>query len=149
MYGSGVVAQHVYYTLRARAPIQAALGNPPRLKAIGVLPEGTALPAALHYAEQGTYGGTINSSEPPNQETLRYVVRFICQGESDGPIRAAAKDALLALSVEAHDADIVQDGETFHVSLLASNEWTITTTVENGVIYRQLGFYLDAFVTAL
>lgn len=142
------MSQHIYNTLRTRTPIQAAIGNPPRLKAISVLPEGTALPAAIHYAESGTYGGTINSVEPPNQETLRYVVRFICQGESDSPIRAAAKDALYALSVESHDADIVQDGDSFHVTVNPSNEWTITTTVENGVIYRQLGFYLDAYVFA-
>lgn len=146
MFGSGVVAQHVYNVLRTRPAIQEAIGSPPRLKAIGALPEGTTLPAALHYAEAGTYGGVISSTNPPDEEQLRYVVRFICEGESDAPIRAAAKDALQALAVEFDQADVTQDGDTFHLTLLATNEWVITTVVTGGVIYRQLGFYLEAHV---
>ena len=143
------MAQHVYNTLRTRPTVQAAIGNPVRLKNIGVLPPNTALPAALHYAETGTYGGPISAIDPPDTENLSYIVRFICQGESDAPIRAAAKDALHALSVDAYQATVVQDGESFYLTLDPTNEWLITTTVEDGVIYRQLGFYLAATVNRL
>lgn len=150
MFGSGIVAKHVYYTLRERPAITAALGNPPRLKNIGVAPPlkpgEVGFPMALHYAESGTYSGPFTAEQEPIEETVSYLVRFICQGESDAPIRAAAKDALTALSVEFATGEVVQDSETFSVTLLPSGEWPITTTVENGIIYRMLGFYLTATV---
>lgn len=151
MFGSGVVASWVYNTLRVRPAITAALGTPPRIKPYSVLPEpntpqSVALPACLHYAESTEYHGPIYSGTEPNEEIVNYVVRFICQGEYDTPIRPAAKDALSALSIQFADGTVTQDGESFALTLLPTGEWPITTVVENGVMYRQLGFYLRAEV---
>jgi hypothetical protein len=153
IFGSGIVEQHVYNTLRVRAPIQAALGDPPRIKPISAVPPGMKLPVCLHYVEVGEYGGSLNSLEGPDAEELRYIVRFICQGESTDPVRAAAKDAFTALTDEFSIATVVQDGQSFQLSLDATNEYPITTLVEerDGVtfFYRQLGFYLAATVAAV
>jgi hypothetical protein len=144
MFGSGVVAQHVYNQLRIRPAVSAAVGT--RIRNLAVVPQGTALPAALHYMENGDYTGPFSAGMEPTEETIRYVVRFICEGESDSPIRAAAKDALTALAIDNASATITQDGETFDLTLLPAGEWPITTVTDGGVLYRQLGFILQAHV---
>lgn len=85
----------------------------------------------------------------PTEETVNYVVRFICQDVVDNSIRPAAKDALAALSLQFAEGVVTQDGEQFSVTLLPTGEWPITTVVANGVMYRQLGFYLQAQVFRL
>lgn len=154
MFGSGVVAAWVYNTLRTRPAITAAIGTPPRIKPYSVLPEpGTpqtvSLPACLHYAESTSYSGPFSAGMEPTEETVNYVVRFICQDVVDNSIRPAAKDALAALSLQFAEGVVTQDGEQFSVTLLPTGEWPITTVVANGVMYRQLGFYLQAQVFRL
>jgi hypothetical protein len=147
MLGVGAVAQHVYNVLRQRTPVTAAVGN--RIKNLSVLPEGTTLPACIHYAESATYGGPFTATMEPSEEIVSYLVRFICQGESDAPIRAATKDALTALAIDEAEGTVTQDDGSFAITLLPTGEWALTTTIENGVLYRQLGFYLQAQVFRL
>lgn len=145
MFGAGITAQAVYNALRVRPIITAAVGT--NIFNLSVAPQGTPFPCLLHYAESGTYTGPFSGMEP-SEETVSYIVRLICVGTSDQPIRAAAKDALSVLVGELalDTVTVTQDSETFNLSMLIANEWPLTTIVDEDVIYRQLGFYVTAYV---
>ena len=149
MFGAGVVAQHVWDTLRTRQPIRDALGSRPRIHNLMLAPQGSTYPLALHYAENGAYTGPVQSGIRPTEETVQYVLRLICQGESDAPIRAAAEDAMDALTLEFSEATVTHNGADYSLSILPTNEWPITTVAEGGVLYRQLGFYLSVQIFRL
>ena len=131
IFGSEVVAEEVYVVLDALTAIP--------IINLSVVPEATALPAALHYMESGTYEGAIGQTA--NSERIRYVVRFTCKGESSDPIRTAAEAAFTALDGYQAERSGVWMG--FQVS----GEWPLTTVLEGGVLYRQLGFFLDVHLT--
>ena len=131
IFGSETVAEEVYAVLD---PIVSyAIYN------LSVVPEPAALPAVLHYPEAGNYEGAIGNQTA--KERIRYVVRFTCVGPSTDPIRADAEAAWTALN--GHTAN--RDGLWMGFQL--TGEWPLTTVLEGGTLYRQLGFYLDVDVT--
>lgn len=140
-----MVAQYVNGVLAGLAPVTAAVGG--SIANLMVVPEGMALPAAIHYAETGDYTGPVHGDI--DAEQIRYLVRFICQGQSSDPIRAAALAMVRALNdTQASGSVADTDGRSWFVSLTAVGEWPITTTVDNGVFYRQLGTYFQVDVTS-
>lgn len=135
VFGSQVVAEEVYTVLSALTEIPDAW----KIINLMVVPEGTPLPAVLHYMENGDYTGPIGQAVA--SERLRYVVRFTCQGQSVGPILTAAAAAFLTL--DGHEAQ--RDGAFLGFDV--SGEWPLTTVLEGGTLYRQLGFYLQVDLT--
>ena len=131
VFGSEIVAEEVYAVLD---PLTAF-----PIRNISVAPEGTGLPAVLHYMEAGTYDGPIGQTAI--SEAMRYVVRFVCEGASTDPIRAGAEAAFAAL--DGHEA--TRSG--CYLAFQASGEWPLTTVLEGGVLYRQLGFFLTVNLT--
>lgn len=137
-FGSELVAETVYGALAELPAVTAAVGD--RIVNLSVVPEQVAVPAALHYMEAGTYDGPIGQAVA--SERMRYVVRFSCEGQSTDPIKAAAEAAFAALDgYEAYPADGIS------LVFQASGEWPLTTVLDGGVLYRQLGFYLDVHLT--
>lgn len=119
------------------------------IKNLSAAPQDVTFPLCLHYMEAGDYSGVITSGTDPTEETIRYVVRLICQGESDSPIRPAAKDALTTLANIDPGDTVTQGGDTFSLTFIPVGEWPLTTVIEGGVMYRQLGFFLAAHVFRL
>lgn len=138
MFGSEIAAAFVRTQLLALPAVTAAIGT--RLANLMVLPADMALPGLIHYAEQGTYGAAMGGGGIAS-ERLRYVVRLICQGESTEPIKVAAESQLTAL-----DGATGMQGGAF-VAVSATGEWPLTTTLEDGVYYRQLGTLYDIDIT--
>jgi hypothetical protein len=138
IFGSETVAEEVYAVLAALPAVTNVIPAA-RIIPLSVVPENVALPAALHYMENGTYDGAIG--QPESSERMRYVVRFTCVGESTTPIKSVAEAAFLAL--RNHEA--TRDGA--YVGFQVSGEWPLTTVLEGGVLYRQLGFYLNVDLT--
>ena len=136
-FGSETVAEEVYAVLSGLAAVTDTVDD--RIVNLSVVPDKVALPAALHYPESGTYVGPIGQAA--SFEKLRYVVRFTCEGESTDTIKAAAEAAFAAL--DGHEAQ--RDGA--YLGFEVSGEWPLTTVLEGGVLYRQLGFFLSVDLT--
>lgn len=159
MFGSEIAAEFVYAVLvanqagvtiaqpdsgvlaAARTAVAAAVGG--RVENLSTA-SGT-LPAAIHYAEDGPYGGPVDSDVPVNEEQLRYVVRFVCEGKSTDPIRLAATRALQAL--QGAEGVVTYDGVPYAVTVMAGGEFVIPLPPEGGVFYRQLGNYYQVDIT--
>jgi hypothetical protein len=135
-FGSEVVAEEVYAVLAATGAVTAVVGS--RILNLSVVPQDTDLPAALHYAEAGNYHGPVG--QPSASEVVRYVIRFTCEGSSTDPIRAAAEAAFVAF--DGHEATRAGTYLGFSVT----GEWPLTTVLEGGVLYRQLGFFVDVYL---
>ncbi len=138
IFGSETVAEEVFAVLSGLAAV-TAVAPVGQILNLTVVPESIALPAVLHYMETGTYDGPIGQAQ--TFEKMRYVVRFTCIGESTNPIRTAAEAAFIAL--DGHTA--IRDGAD--LNFYASGEWPLTTVLEGGTLYRQLGFYLGVDLT--
>jgi hypothetical protein len=141
MFGSEVVAEYVYQVASTTPAVTEAVGT--RIVNLSVLPSGMALPALLHYAEQGDYGGVVAAGEDIDSEVVRYVTRFVCEGQSTEPVRLAAQRLLAELAYHRPSAQLTYDGETYFLSFLATGEWPLTTVLEEvagaATLYRQLG----------
>lgn len=141
MFGSEVVAEYVHQVATTTPAVMAAIGG--RIANLAVAPGDLALPALLHYAEQGDYGGVINAGQDIDSEVIRYVTRFICEGASTEPIRLAAQRLLVELAVNRPTGQVTYDGESYFLTFLATGEWPLTTVLEEAagaaVLYRQLG----------
>jgi hypothetical protein len=141
MFGSEVVAEYVYQVASTTPEVTAAVGS--RIANLAVVPSGLALPALIHYAEQGDYGGVITAGDDIDSEVVRYVTRFICEGTSTDPVRLAAQRLLRELAVVRPTAQLTYDGQSYFLTFLATGEWPLTTVVEEAanaaVLYRQLG----------
>lgn len=140
MYGSEAAARFAYDQTKNLPAVQAAVGS--RIKNLTAVPQGLALPAALHYMETGMYSGGVGGD--PDSEEVRYVYRFICSGESNQPIKAAALAMFNAL--KAASGSVVIDGESWFVTFLSFGEWPLTSLIEGGTMYRQLGNYFTVEV---
>lgn len=137
LFGSELVAEAVYGVLAGLPAVTAATGD--RIVNLSVAGD-LALPAALHYMDNGDYGGPIGQAA--TSERVRYVVRLVCEGASTDPIRAAAEAAFAAFDgFEATPAPGAWLGSQ------VVGEWPLTTVLEGGVLYRQLGFYLSVDLT--
>lgn len=136
-FGSETVAEEVAALLATVPAVTTATGG--RVLNLSVAPEGYDLPAVLHYMEAGTYEGPVGYAQ--TFESLRYVVRFLCTGASTDPIRTAAEQAFAVL--DGHEADRAGARLGFQVS----GEWPLTTVLEGGTLYRQLGVFLDVHLT--
>ncbi len=137
-FGSETVAEEVAAVLMAIPAVTAVVDG--RVLNLSVAPEGYDLPAVLHYMETGTYAGPI-AGYSQTHEVLRYVVRFLCNGASTDPIRTAAEAAYVLL--DGHTAE--RAGA--HLNFNVSGEWPLTTVLEGGTLYRQLGVFLDVDMT--
>lgn len=141
MFGSEVVAEYVYQVASTTPAVTAAVGS--RIVNLAAVPSGLALPALIHYAEQGDYTGVVTTGEDIAAEQVRYVTRFICGGESSEPIRLAAQRLLRELNVVRPHAEIAYDGEDYFLTFAAIAEWPLTTVIEEmagtAMHYRQLG----------
>lgn len=137
-FGSELVAEAVYTVLSGLPAVQSAVVD--RIVNLSVVPQGVALPALLHYMEAGTYDGAIGQAA--TVERLRYVVRVSCEGQSTDPIKAAAEAAFAEL-----DGAQVDLPDSVLLTFQVSGEWPLTTVLDGGVLYRQLGFYLDVELT--
>lgn len=137
-FGSETVAAEVYAVLSGLAAV-TSVTPAGQIINLSVVPESIALPAVLHYMESGLYDGPIG--QPQTFEKMRYVVRFTCLGESTDPIKAAAEAAFIAL--DGHTA--IRDGAD--LNFYATGEWPLTTVLEGGTLYRQLGFFLGVELT--
>lgn len=140
MHGSRYLRQFVQQTLAAEAAITDALAEG-AASIVGTTTAPFAVPALIHYPETLAYSGPLNGGLPPNEETGRYVVRLICEGQSDEPIVDAA-DAMLAALSGATGQIAGADG-TYDIRLDVASEWPNTSYIEavNGVAvyHRELG----------
>lgn len=143
MFGTEIVGQFVDGRLRANGAVTAVVGN--SIANLGALPGDKPLPGVLHYAEDAPYGGEIDAGDDLAWQQIRYLVRFICEGESSEPIRAAAKAMLLDFRTSPIGTT-AYDGETYGLTFVAVGEWPLTTVLEDGVFYRQLGTYFQVDV---
>lgn len=135
-FGSELVAESVYAVL---SDLEAVTDAVTTILNLSVVPRDVALPVCLHYLEVGTYDGPIGQAA--SSETLRYVVRFVCAGESTDPIKAAAEAAFDAF--DGHETDTGGAWLGFAVT----GEWPLTTVLEGDTVYRQLGMYLSVSLT--
>lgn len=132
VFGSEIAAEWVRGILVATPAVQAATQG--RIYALSIIPSQATTPAVLHYAESAVYGnGPVHGAI--DSETLRYVVRFACTGQSTDPILAAAEASIAALNAASGSIGI------YHLNSLAIGEWPLTTIVEENMMYRQLGTY--------
>ena len=139
MFGSETVAEEVNVVLAGVAAVAAAVGT--RIVPLSVLPPEFPSPAVLHHMDASTSSGPVGSDAAINSEVLRYAVRLVCEGWSTDPIRAAAEAMIVALN--GHNAQRGADYLTF----MATGEWPLTTVLDDGVPYRQLGAYFDVEIT--
>jgi len=137
-FGSETISEEIYAVLAA-LPAVTTVVPAARILNLSVVPASVSLPAVLHYMETGTYDGPIGYTQ--THERMRYVVRLTCVGESTNPIRAAAEAAFVALD----GLEATRDGA--NLGFQVSGEWPLTTVLDGGVLYRQLGFYLDVHLT--
>ena len=109
-----------------------------RVVNLAAIPKSMVLPALLHYAEAVNYGGPLD--EDFIHSEIRYVFRFVCKGESTEPIADAA--AALRLHLNGSYGYF----GSYQLEWLATGEWPITTVIDEGEIYRQLGVYYQVNV---
>lgn len=136
LFGSEVVAEEIVAVLSSVPAVTTAVSAVVNL---AVVPQGAALPIALTYMESGTYEGPIHYAA--TSERMRYVVRFISEGPSTDAIKAAAEGAFVML--DGHEADRGGASLVFQIT----GEWPLGTMLDDGVLYRQLGFYVVVDMT--
>lgn len=152
MLGSEVVNKHVYNVLRVRPAITNVVGNRITPEPVAAADKSTP-PYLLHYAQDAPYDqGPITTGEEPSAQTIRYVVLFVDQAETDTRIRPAARDAERALVTEnayASGLTLEDDPNAYQVSIGAMAEWpqALGTDVINGIRWRRKGFYLTVNVS--
>ncbi len=137
MFGSEIAAEFVYDILAGAPEVVSATGG--RIENLAVA--SGALPACIHYAETGPYGGPVDTTGVIDAEQLSYVVRFVCEGVSTEPIRLAATRALAALN--GAEGTVSYDGDDYGLTVLATGEFVLPIPPEDGRFYRGLGFYLQ------
>lgn len=136
IFASELVAEEIVAVLAGVPEVSAAVTD---LFNLMIVPQSAVLPVALTYMENGIYSGPQGYEE--TFERMRYVLRFVCEGGSTDPIKPAAEAAFLALRGRRAD----RDGANLAFQVAA--EWPLGTRFEGGVLYRELGFFLDVHVT--
>lgn len=133
LFGSEVAAQVVFEELSALPAVTAAVAG--RVFGLSIVPSRHNLPAGLFYPVASGYDGPI--SGPATSETLSVVVRFVCEGTSTAPIRAAAEAQYTALAGQSFERTI--DGDVYALDFTEEAEALPTTEYESGIYRRSLG----------
>ncbi len=139
MFGSKIVSTIMYEHLNGLTAVTAAVGD--RIVGVSAVPQGTTLPALLFFPEFSSYDSPIGNRQGGageiNFEQMRFVVRIICKGTSTGPIDAAA-DAQLD-HFDGLNVDVTVNGTSYYVTFTAQGEVPLTSLLDGGTFYRQLG----------
>lgn len=147
MFGSEVAGAFFRRELLSLAPVTDAVGD--RVFNLSMAPLGEAFPLGLQYMEAGNYSGVVSGEI--DFEAMRYVVRFICLGESTNPIKKPAMAQLAHLRSLVGEIDYDADGdeipEHYGVEVMASGEWPLTTLQDGKTIYRCLGTFYTVNVS--
>lgn len=147
MFGSEVAGAFFRREMLTLPPVVAAAGD--RVFNLSAAPLGEQFPLGLQYMEVGNYSGVVSGEI--DFEAMRYVVRFICTGESTNPIKKAAMAQLAhfrALTGEIfYDADGDDEDEHYGLEVMASGEWPLTTLQDGKTIYRCLGTFYTVNVS--
>lgn len=135
-FGSDVVAAAWYAELKELPEVIATVGD--KIANLTAYPAPYDFPACIHYMESpGMYSGAIGAGA--NQETMRWVTRFTCEGESNEILKAAAEEAWTHF--ESRVWSYTYRGEEYQIEALVDGEWPLTSEVDGQTIYRALGFY--------
>jgi len=145
MLGSRIVAPIIVEELGSLAAVTAAIGT--RLFGTTIIPLGADLPAGSFYQEFSQYGAPLGlqGAGDLSSETMRWVIRFICEGESDEPILAATEAQLERF----HGRQFLREigGVHHYIHFSANSEIPINTLLEDTHVYRQLGTIYDVEIT--
>lgn len=149
MLASRIVAPIIYAEVLSLPEVSDAIGD--RFFNSLTLPQGEALPAGLFYLEHAPYGNAAMGSGWAGAltiETMRWVVRFMVQDASDDAILAATEAQLKHL--HNYEVDIPASGGNppYHVYFSAQAEYPLTSFVDGGDEYRQLGTVYSVEVTS-
>jgi hypothetical protein len=142
-FGSEIVDELLYTELSGLSAVTTAVG--PNVLGRSAVIQGDTLPAVLFYTESSQYDPPAFGGDNIGLEQLRYVVRFISRSASTDPIRAAALAQRQHFNGTAFD--VTSDGHTYLVSFDAQGAFPMTTVVDAGTIYRQLGTIYSVTVT--
>lgn len=147
MFGSKIVSTIIYEHLNDITVVTAVVGD--RIVGLSAVPQGTTLPALLFYPEFSAYSGPLgNRSSGAGDidfEQMRFVVRIICKGTSTGPIDAAA-DAQLD-HFDGLNLDVTVNGTNYYLTFTAQGEVPLTSLLDGGTFYRQLGTIYGVEIT--
>lgn len=142
-FGSEIADVVLYTELTGLAAVTSAVGT--NVLGRSAVLQGDTLPAVLFYTESSSYDAPAFGGDNIGLEQLRYVVRFICRGDTTNPIRAAALAQRNHLNGVAFDT--VSDGHNYQVVFDAQGAYPMTALVDQGVTYRQLGTIYSVTVT--
>lgn len=139
MFGSKIVSAIIYDHLSAITVVTAAVGD--RIIGLNIVPQGVAPPVSLYYPEFSSYDGALGNRQGGagdiNFEQMRFVIRLICKGMDTTPIDAAA-DAQLD-HFDGLSVDMNVNGTMYYVTFTAQGEVPLTSLLDGGTFYRQLG----------
>ena len=142
-FGSEIADEVLYAELSGLTAVTAAVGT--NILGRSAVVQGDTLPALMFYAESSAYDPPGFSGDSIGLETLRYVVRVICTGDSTDPIRAAALAQRQHLNGVAFNT--VVDAQNYQVRFDAEGAFPLTFLVDQGITYRQLGTVYSVYVT--
>lgn len=146
MFGTELVSTIL---VRVLQPLAVANGNLAGPVAAPLLSQGYQLPAVLMYPEFSSYDGPMMSRQiggSISSEQLRMVVKAVCKGESTTPILDFCEAQIAFLDGFIVDAEAYR-GSTYQVTFTANGEIPITTQIDGGEFYRQLGTVYDVHIT--
>lgn len=149
MLASRIVAPIIYAEVLGLPEVSDAIGD--RLYNSLTLPQGVALPAGLFYLEFAPYGTSSMGSGIAGMltaETMRWVVRFLVQDSSDDAILAATEAQLKRLHNARFDVPASGGYPSYVVNFDAQAEYPLTSFVDGGDEYRQLGTVYTVDVTS-
>lgn len=139
MFGSKIVSAIIYDHLSAITEVTAAVGD--RIIGLNIVPQGATPPVSLYYPEFSAYSGPLGNRQGGagdiNFEQMRFVIRLICKGMDTTPIDAAA-DAQLD-HFDGLNVDVNVNGTMYYVTFTAQGEIPLTSLLDGGTFYRQLG----------
>jgi len=147
MFGSKIVSTILYEHLSAITAVTDAMGD--RIIGLNAVPQGTTLPAVIFYPEFSAYSGPmgnrVGGAGDINFEQMRFVIRLICKGMDTTPIDAAA-DAQLD-HFDGLNVDVNVNGIMYYVTFTAQGEIPLTSLLDGGTFYRQLGTVYGVEIT--
>lgn len=147
MFGSKIVSAIIYDHLSAIPEVTAAVGD--RIIGLTIVPQGVTLPVCLSYPEFSSYDGALGNRQGGageiNFEQMRFVIRLICKGMDTTPIDAAA-DAQLD-HFDGLSVDVNVNGTMYYVTFTAQGEIPLTSLLDGGTFYRQLGTVYGVEIT--
>jgi len=147
MFGSKIVSTIIYEHLSAVSAVTAAVGD--RIIGLNIVPQGATLPALLYYPEFSAYSGPLGNRQGGageiNVEQMRFVIRMICKGMDTTPIDVPA-DAQLD-HFDGLNVDVNVNGTNYYVTFTAQGEVPLTSLLDGGTFYRQLGTVYGVEIT--